>query len=102
MLAQACICVRLKAYVKREMRNAVQACLSSSNLALQDFVHTYWFTSHCAGFKVCVVDPEPLAAWPNNYGVWVDEFKALGLDDCLEHIWPQAKVFLDNTPEGAK
>jgi lycopene beta-cyclase len=51
---------------------------------------------------VCVVDPEPLAAWPNNYGVWVDEFKALGLDDCLEHIWPRAKVFLDNTSKGAK
>lgn len=27
-----------------------------------------------AGFSVCVVDAEPLAHWPNNYGVWVDEF----------------------------
>lgn len=28
-----------------------------------------------AGYKVCLVDPDPLAAWPNNYGVWVDEFR---------------------------
>lgn len=28
-----------------------------------------------AGFSVCVVDPEPLAHWPNNYGVWLDEFQ---------------------------
>lgn len=55
-----------------------------------------------AGFKVCVVDPAPLATWPNNYGVWVDEFEALGLDDCLEHTWQSARVFLDSTPQGAK
>eukprot|EP00798_Chlamydomonas_sp_ICE-L_P023575 gene23575-9100_t len=44
-----------------------------------------------AGFSVCVVDPNPLSAWPNNYGVWVDEFEAMGLRDCLEVIWPSAK-----------
>ena len=55
-----------------------------------------------AGFKVCIVDPEPLNIWPNNYGVWVDEFKAMGLDDCLEHIWPRAKVFLNSQPDGEK
>ena len=49
-----------------------------------------------AGYKVCVVDPAPLAHWPNNYGVWVDEFAAMGLDDCLEITWPQAKVHLDS------
>lgn len=48
-----------------------------------------------AGYKVCVVDPQPLAHWPNNYGVWVDEFEAMGLQDCLEIIWPKAKVHLD-------
>ena len=26
-----------------------------------------------AGLSVGVVDPAPLGAWPNNYGVWVDE-----------------------------
>jgi len=49
-----------------------------------------------AGFSVCVVDPDPLAAWPNNYGVWVDEFEAMGLEDCLEVTWPQARVYLDS------
>ncbi len=59
-------------------------------------------TRHATGFKVCVVDPDPLAAWPNNYGVWVDEFEAMGLDDCMEHVWPKAKVFLDSTPSGER
>jgi hypothetical protein len=48
------------------------------------------------GYKVAIVDPEPLGIWPNNYGVWVDEFQAMGLEDCLEVIWPKAKVWLDN------
>ena len=101
-----------------------------------------------AGYKVCVIDPSPLAAWPNNYGalalhhmqvpyrvvshfivkymssnaqkltaqkaevhcsacdptagVWVDEFRAMGLDDCLDHIWNRAEVFLDSGPTGQK
>jgi hypothetical protein len=25
-----------------------------------------------AGFKVCIIDPAPLAAWPNNYGAHND------------------------------
>lgn len=57
---------------------------------------------HRAGFKVCVVDPAPLAAWPNNYGVWCDEFEAMGLDDCFEVVWPQAQVFLDSPPSARK
>ncbi|KAK9805848.1 hypothetical protein WJX73_007733 [Symbiochloris irregularis] len=55
-----------------------------------------------AGFRVCIVDPTPLGVWPNNYGVWIDEFAAMGLDDCIECVWPQAKVYLDSTPEGEK
>ena len=47
--------------------------------------------SYQAGFSVCVVDPEPLAPWINNYGVWVDEFQAMGLEDCLHVVWPKAK-----------
>ena len=49
-----------------------------------------------------MIDPAPLSAWPNNYGVWVDEFEAMGLEDCLEVVWPQARVFLDSSPEGLK
>jgi hypothetical protein len=49
-----------------------------------------------AGYTVAIVDPQPLGIWPNNYGVWVDEFQAMGLEDCLEVVWPKAKVWLDN------
>lgn len=39
------------------------------------------------GLRVCCVDPSPLAAWPNNYGVWVDEFAAMGLDPYLDKVY---------------
>ena len=55
-----------------------------------------------AGFKVAVIDPEPLGVWPNNYGAWVDEFEAMGLQDCLEVVWPKAKVWLDGDRRGEK
>lgn len=55
-----------------------------------------------AGFTVCIIDPNALGVWPNNYGVWVDEFQAMGLDDCLEVIWPKAKVWLNNSNAGEK
>eukprot|EP00271_Cylindrocystis_brebissonii_P008754 TRINITY_DN23241_c0_g1_i1.p1 TRINITY_DN23241_c0_g1~~TRINITY_DN23241_c0_g1_i1.p1 ORF type:complete len:646 (-),score=84.05 TRINITY_DN23241_c0_g1_i1:738-2675(-) len=48
-----------------------------------------------AGLQVCCVDPTPKSIWPNNYGVWVDEFEAMGLGDCLDYVWPQATVHLD-------
>ena len=54
------------------------------------------------GFRVVVVDPEPLLKWPNNYGVWVDEFAAMGLDSCLELVWPRATVFLDSSEGGQR
>jgi len=34
--------------------------------------------------------------------VWVDEFAAMGLDDCLDHIWDRAEVFLDSKSEDKK
>ena len=55
-----------------------------------------------AGFKVCVVDPDPHGVWPNNYGVWVDEFRAMGLEECLECVWPKAKVWLHSGQGGEK
>ncbi|KDP39845.1 hypothetical protein JCGZ_04190 [Jatropha curcas] len=48
------------------------------------------------GIKVCCVDPSPLCMWPNNYGVWVDEFESLGLIDCLDKTWSMACVFIDD------
>ena len=54
------------------------------------------------GYSVVIVDPQPLAPWPNTYGVWCDEFEAMGLDDCLEFTWPRANVFLDSTEAGKR
>ena len=53
------------------------------------------------GLRVALVDPRPLAVWRNNYGVWVDEFEELGLDDCFANVWPKARVVIDDEhPEG--
>jgi lycopene cyclase-like protein len=43
---------------------------------------------------VALIDPAPLAPWRNNYGVWVDEFEALGHGDCFTQRWPLARVLL--------
>ncbi|CAA6670704.1 unnamed protein product [Spirodela intermedia] len=40
------------------------------------------------GLSVCCIDPSPQIIWPNNYGVWVDEFAAMDLLDCLDTTWP--------------
>ncbi|XP_004487485.1 neoxanthin synthase, chloroplastic-like [Cicer arietinum] len=48
------------------------------------------------GIKVCCVDPDPLSIWPNNYGVWLDEFEGLGLQDCLDKTWPMASIYIDD------
>ncbi|KAF6165841.1 hypothetical protein GIB67_012738 [Kingdonia uniflora] len=48
------------------------------------------------GVKVCCIDPSPLSMWPNNYGVWVDEFEAMGLEDCLDKTWPMTKIHIDD------
>ncbi|KAL3682483.1 hypothetical protein R1sor_000505 [Riccia sorocarpa] len=48
------------------------------------------------GLSVCCIDPEPRSVWPNNYGVWVDEFEAMDLLDCLDYTWGSAVVYLDD------
>lgn len=55
-----------------------------------------------AGFSVSVIDPAPLGPWVNNYGVWVDEFEAMGLDDCFETVWNYAVVHLDSKERGKR
>lgn len=52
-----------------------------------------------AGLSVCSIDPSPKLIWPNNYGVWVDEFEAMDLLDCLDTTWSGAVVYID---EGVK
>ncbi|OVA04091.1 Lycopene cyclase-type [Macleaya cordata] len=49
-----------------------------------------------AGLSVCLIDPYPKLIWPNNYGVWVDEFEAMDLLDCLDTTWSGAVVFIDD------
>ncbi|KAK9671158.1 hypothetical protein RND81_12G010300 [Saponaria officinalis] len=48
-----------------------------------------------AGLSVCSIDPSPKLIWPNNYGVWVDEFEAMDLLDCLDTTWAGAVVYID-------
>mmetsp|Transcript_5967 Transcript_5967/g.21840 ORF Transcript_5967/g.21840 Transcript_5967/m.21840 type:complete len:548 (+) Transcript_5967:236-1879(+) len=52
------------------------------------------------GLSVGIIDPAPMKAWPNNYGVWVDEFEQLGLTDCIDRTWSKARVITDNGGEG--
>ena len=40
------------------------------------------------GVAVAGVAPDPVdAPWPNTYGIWADELKAVGLERLLEHRW---------------
>ncbi|XP_042478950.1 lycopene beta cyclase, chloroplastic/chromoplastic-like [Macadamia integrifolia] len=48
------------------------------------------------GLSVCLIDTSPKLIWPNNYGVWVDEFEAMDLLDCLDTTWSRAAVFIDD------
>ncbi|RYR67527.1 hypothetical protein Ahy_A03g013931 isoform A [Arachis hypogaea] len=46
------------------------------------------------GLKVGLIGPD--LPFTNNYGVWEDEFKDLGLGGCIEHVWKDTIVYLDN------
>ncbi|OIV97377.1 hypothetical protein TanjilG_07129 [Lupinus angustifolius] len=46
------------------------------------------------GLKVGLIGPD--LPFTNNYGVWEDEFKDLGLEGCIEHVWKDTIVYLDN------
>ncbi|XP_006663474.2 lycopene beta cyclase, chloroplastic/chromoplastic-like [Oryza brachyantha] len=49
-----------------------------------------------SNISVSAMDPSPALVWPNNYDVWVDEFKAMGLSHYLNAVWPSASVFVDD------
>lgn len=43
---------------------------------------------HQCGLAVEGIAPEAVdAPWPNTYGIWADELKAVGLEHLLEHRW---------------
>ncbi|CAO2190790.1 unnamed protein product [Urochloa humidicola] len=46
------------------------------------------------GLTVGLIGPD--LPFTNNYGVWEDEFKDLGLETCIEHVWKDTIVYLDN------
>ncbi|WMV60082.1 hypothetical protein MTR67_053467 [Solanum verrucosum] len=46
------------------------------------------------GLNVGLVGPD--LPFTNNYGVWEDEFKDLGLQACIEHVWRDTIVYLDD------
>lgn len=46
------------------------------------------------GLTVGLIGPD--LPFTNNYGVWEDEFKDLGLESCIEHVWKDTIVYLDN------
>lgn len=47
------------------------------------------------GATVCLIGPE--SKFTNNYGVWVDEFKALGLGHLLEQVWEESLCYFFTT-----
>ncbi|XP_021805036.1 lycopene epsilon cyclase, chloroplastic isoform X1 [Prunus avium] len=46
------------------------------------------------GLKVGLIGPD--LPFTNNYGVWEDEFKDLGFEGCIEHVWQDTIVYLDD------
>jgi len=52
-----------------------------------------------AGYRVAIVAPDSLGIWVNNYGVWIDEFESMGLEDCFDTIWDSATVWLNGSEE---
>ncbi|XP_077247918.1 lycopene beta/epsilon cyclase protein isoform X2 [Tasmannia lanceolata] len=46
------------------------------------------------GLSVGLIGPD--LPFTNNYGVWEDEFKDLGLGRCIEHVWQDTIVYLDS------
>ncbi|XP_034700574.1 lycopene epsilon cyclase, chloroplastic isoform X2 [Vitis riparia] len=46
------------------------------------------------GLSVGLIGPD--LPFTNNYGVWEDEFKDLGLGRCIERVWRDTIVYLDD------
>lgn len=45
------------------------------------------------GLNVGLVGPD--LPFVNNYGVWTDEFAALGLEDCIEQTWKDSAMYIE-------
>jgi lycopene beta-cyclase len=51
------------------------------------------------GCKVGIVDPVLDKAWPNNYGVWMDEADFYGYVDCVRPVWKEVGIVFDEDHE---
>ena len=48
------------------------------------------------GMSVAIIGPV-LGAWPNNYGVWLDEWEPLGLpDECIEYTYASTRITISS------
>lgn len=47
------------------------------------------------GLTVGLIGPD--LPFTNNYGVWEDEFIDLGLEGCIEHVWRDTIVYLNDS-----
>lgn len=59
-----------------------------------------WRLAHQEGLSVGLVDPDLDAPWPNNYGVWTDEWETLAselepleLGECVEYQWSKTDCY---------
>ncbi|XP_062082523.1 capsanthin/capsorubin synthase, chromoplastic-like [Humulus lupulus] len=73
----------------RSLMDVIVIGTGPAGLRLAERVSSY-------GIQVCCIDPSPLSSWPNNYGVWVDEFESLKLDHCLDKTWCMASVCIND------
>ncbi|BBN16385.1 lycopene beta-cyclase [Marchantia polymorpha subsp. ruderalis] len=46
------------------------------------------------GLEVGLIGPD--LPFTNNYGVWEDEFAALGLENCIEQIWRDSAMYFES------
>jgi len=57
---------------------------------------------HQRGVVVEGIATEPVdAPWPNTYGIWVDELKALDLEHLIEHRWSDTVSYFGSGGSGA-
>lgn len=47
------------------------------------------------GLRVACANPVQPPRWPNTYGIWGDELRAVDLEDAAHRSWPNPRVELD-------
>lgn len=95
---------RGRAAGRRQRSRAVRPAAAAGDAATQEFdvaivgagpagTLLSYLLAERHGKRVCLIDPNASKRWPNNYGVWLDEWESLGarldlkLDECLRTTW---------------